>query len=197
MRRWIMILTCLALVLPAGALAQCSDGEDEICIFWSTDCYACQNCLSFVGGTAAAYVMFMNASEPSGVSGYEFCLCNEDGSSLAPPVGSTIFITGYTYPYYSINAATEPCFAVGIGTPLPWAPCIQLLGINMIVFSPETWCFGLGPMNPSSIPGEMVYAAGDNPGLLKAMHPCTGPGSNPCFMACKFSLPSNQTAKNQ
>lgn len=184
MKKWTLLLAGLALVLSGSAWAQCSEDPNEICIFWSDDCYACQNCLSFVGGSATAYVVLMNSTQAAGVSGFEFQLCNEDGSPLAPPVGSSIFLTGYTYPPGSINAATEPGFAVGLASPLPWAPCITLIQINMLIFSPDPWCFGLSPMVPASIPGHMAYADGANPGLLLPMYPCTGMEADSCFMAC-------------
>jgi hypothetical protein len=181
MRKPILLLAAAALLIGSSAFAQCSEDPNEICIFFSEDCFTCTNCLSFVGGNAVAYVVLMNATQAAGVSGYEFCLCNDDGSPYAPPVGSSIYVTGYTYPAGAINAATEPCFAVGLAAALPWSPCMTLLAINLLIFSPEPWCFGAEPTVPSSIPGQMAYADGINPGLLVPMYPCTEVG---CYMAC-------------
>jgi hypothetical protein len=179
------LLLCLALLFVGTvASAQCHEDPDEICIFFSQDCYACDNCLSYVGGAAVAYVVLMNCSEPSGVLGFEFCLCNEDGSPFAPPVGSSIFTTGYIYPPNTIGTGNPPCFLVGMAMPLPWSPCMTLIGINLLILSPETWCFGVMPFWAPSIPGHMVYAAGDDVGNLKPMYPCTGSEENSCFMAC-------------
>ena len=70
-----------------------SADPDEVCIFFSQDCQVCENCLPpGTSGAISAYIVLMNASEPSGVSGYEFCLCNEDGTPLLPP--ANCFVTG-------------------------------------------------------------------------------------------------------
>jgi hypothetical protein len=182
MRKWIALIAVAGLAVAGNGLAQCSSDTDEICIFFSEDCQVCENCLPpGTSGSHAAYVVLMNASEPSGVSGFEFCLCNEDGTPLTPP--PNYFVTGYTYPPGAINAATEPCFAVGLAAPLTWSPCITMLTINMLVFGVDCWCFGLEPNVPASIPNQMAYAAGADPGLLLPMIPCTGP-ENSCAVAC-------------
>jgi hypothetical protein len=176
----LLVLTCMAaLVLAGQAMAQCSSDPNEVCIFFSQDCNACTNCLSIMAAPASAYVILLNGTQAAGVSGYEFCLCNGDGNALTPP--ANVFVTGYTYPPGAINAATEPCFAVGLATPLAWSPCITMLTVNLLVYAPTTWCFGLKPATPASIPGEMAYADGADPGLLLPMYPCTAEG---CFMAC-------------
>jgi hypothetical protein len=181
MRKFVLVLASVALLMAGSVFGQCSEDPNEICIFFSADCNACNNCLSFVGGQASAYVVLMNCTQSAGVSGYEFCLCNEDGSPFAPPVGSSIFVSGYTYPPGAINAATPPCFAVGLAAPLAWSPCITMLTVNMLIFSPDTWCFGAEPNVPASIPDHMAFADGINPGLLLPMYPCT---ETSCFMAC-------------
>jgi hypothetical protein len=128
----------------------------------------------------------MNGTIGAGVGGYEFCLCNDDGSPFAPPVGSSYFLSAYGYPPNSINAATEPCFAVGIAGGIAWSPCITLLTINMLAFDVAPWCFGLEalPDDISSVDGHMVYAAGDDPGNLVTMYPCTIAQLEDCLVAC-------------
>jgi hypothetical protein len=181
MKKLVVLLAVASLFVCGNVFAQCSEDPNEICIFFSEDCYTCNNCLSFVGGPAYAYVVLMNCTQAAGVSGFEFCLCNDDGSPFAPPVGSSIFVSGYTLPPGNINAATAPCFAVGLSVPLPWSPCMTMVTVNLLVFSPNPWCFGAEPMVPASIPGHMAYADGADPGLLLPMYPCT---ETSCFMAC-------------
>ena len=76
MRKWIVLLTVFLLGIPSLALAQCSSDPDEICIFWSADCTECPNCLAYYGGIVTAYVVLMNSSTSSGISGFEFQLVN-------------------------------------------------------------------------------------------------------------------------
>jgi len=177
----LLLLLLLGSLAGGNSFAQCHDDPNEICILFLEDCGVCENCLPFVGGPADAYVVLMNSTQPAGVSGYEFCLCNEDGTPLAPPVGSSIYVTGYGYPPGAINDATEPCFDVWLAMPLPWSPCITLLTIQLLILSPDPWCFGVEPWEFSSIPGHMNYTDGINPGLILPMYSCTG---EECYMAC-------------
>jgi hypothetical protein len=199
MKKWVLCLVLGGVLIGGVAMAQyvpppppvppwpdtvCPhEDPDEICIVFDHPADCCMNCTQFFGGQYSAYVVIQNLSSPSGLSGYEFCLCNWDGTPfMAPP---SCFITGYTYPPGAINAATEPCFAVGLATPLPNAGwCTKILTINLLVFCQDCWCFGVEPNIPASIPDHMAYADGINPGLLKILNPCTGPDQDSCYMTC-------------
>jgi len=183
MRKFLMLMAVASLGLAGLANAQCNQDPNEIGIFWTQECGDCVNCLHFYGGPTTAYVVLINPTQAAGVSGFEFCLTNADGSTFMAPPGD--FITGYTYPPGAINAHTEPCFAVGVASPIPWSPCITLITINLLIFDPGAWCFGVKPASPASIPGHMAYADGANPGLLLPMYPNNGPTDPPDYtMAC-------------
>ncbi len=184
MRNFLILMAVASLGLAGLANAQCNPDPNEIGIFWSENCQACENCLDFVGGPTSAYVVLMNPSQPGGVSGYEFSLTNDDGSPFAPPIGSSIFIGGYFLPPSAINVDTAPSFIVGVAAPLAWNPCITLVQIDILVFSPHPWCFGVKPIIFPSIPGHMAYADGFDPGLILPMYPITGPDATDYKMAC-------------
>jgi hypothetical protein len=136
-----------------------------------------------------AYFVLHNCSTVSGVSGFEFSMCNPDGSPFSPP--PMVFVQSYDLPNPGFNALTPPYFAIGLETPiLNGGFCTLLMSMDLLVVTPECFCFGIGPMPgpplspPPSIPGEMVYASGSDPGLLVAMQPCTGPDDDSCVMAC-------------
>ena len=178
-RPLVLLLPLLILLLPAArAAAQCTTDRDEICILFDPEAAVCTNCVSFTGGMLFAYVLLLNPSEPSGVSGFEFCHCG-----LPPP--SSYFLVQYHYPPQWTGSVTiEPCFALGLETPIPWAPAIQLIGIELLVFGIEPWCFGVEPWEYAVLPGEMAYTAGDDPLRLVVMRLCTGAQQDPCRMAC-------------
>ncbi|MEN8007814.1 MAG: hypothetical protein ABFS42_12415 [Candidatus Krumholzibacteriota bacterium] len=178
----LLFVAIAALGLTGLAHGQCNTDPNEIGIFWDQDCTTCTNCLYFTGGPAYAYVILINCTQPAGISGFEFCLVNADGTAFLPTPGN--FISGYTYPPGAINAHTEPCFAVGLASPMPSSPCMTLITINLLIFGVDPWCFGVMPSVPASIPGHMAYADGANPGLLLPMYPNTGPGATDYAMAC-------------
>lgn len=166
------IFLILAILLGSStASAQCSDGQDEICIFWSLDTGDCLNCAFSEGEPIEAFVVLINASQESGVGGFEFRLVNGDDSSFPPPF---IVILGYQLPPNSINVALPPQFVVGGFEPLPWSPWITLLSIDLLPLSLEPWCFGLQPPVPSSLPNNMGYVSAEPSSPYVPLIPCTG-----------------------
>jgi hypothetical protein len=182
MRNLLLLIALASLGFCSLAHAQCNTDPNEIGIFWTQDCTQCVNCLDYFGGPATAYVVLINPTQAAGVSGYEFCLTNADGSYFLPP--PAVFLTGYVYPPGAYNVNIEPCFSVGLASPMPWSPCITLLSINLLVFDFAPWCFGVKPYVPSAIPGHMLYCDGANPALMLPMYPNNGPNAPDYAMAC-------------
>ncbi len=120
MRKLLLLLAMGLLVSSVQANAQCNPDPNEIGIFWSADCDACENCLDYIGGLATAYVVLTNLTQPGGIRGFEFCLTNADGSLFLPPFGD--FVIAYNLPFNSINVFDPPCFAVGLPQPFPGVP---------------------------------------------------------------------------
>ncbi len=177
----ILLLTLLIVFGFSGlAIAQCNTDPNEIGIFWSEDCGSCQTCLNQTSGTATAYVILINATTSAGVSGYNFCLTNADGSAFSPP--PTVEVHHYILPPHAVNVFDPPCFEVAFNTPIPWSACITLLSIEMQIFDSAQWCFGVKP-NPA-VPAGMVFVDGADPNNLLAMHPNTGPDAEDFAMAC-------------
>jgi hypothetical protein len=184
MKKVLLLLALASICFYTPAYSQCNEDPNEIGIFWSQDCTACENCISYVGGAVTAYVVLANCTQPGGISGFEFELVNADGSLFGPPLGSAIFVSSYTIPPYAINVDSPPVFVVGLGAPMPWSPCMVLLSIEILVFTPEPWCFGVKPTPYPSIPGQMAYAGGADPGLLIPMMPNNGLDAPDYAMAC-------------
>lgn len=180
----LLLLSCIVVIFLSGnVFAQCTEDENRIAIFFDGDCSECDNCESILGGQVSAYVVLLNCTQPAGVGGFEFCLCNEDGSPFSPPPG--YLPPSYSLPPGAINAGTAPCFYVGLWTPLYSSPCMVLLKINLYVSSPNPWCFGVKPTPMQSIPGQMAYGDGIDKGLIIPMYPIT---SNSYSLACINSM---------
>ena len=183
MKNSLLFLALVLLFLPALALAQCTTDPDEVGIFWTEDCNECVNCLTatpYIQYTA--YVVLLNATDLSGVSGYEFELVNADGSYFPQP---GIVITDWHFPSGYINVLLTPEILVGLPTPIPWSSCITLLSFEFLALSPAPWCFGMKPLEIiPTLPGQMVYYRGDDIGVPVIMHPITGPDAPDYGMAC-------------
>jgi hypothetical protein len=165
-------------------MAQCNDGPNEICIVFDYPDPCCQNCLypAPFGQTIQGYIVLHNPTAVGGASGFEFQVCNPGGAPFLPPSGC--FVTAWGLPTGAINVYDPPVFAVGIPTPLPQEPCVLLVTMDILVYCQDCWCFGVMPLDMPSVPGQMVYADGADPGNLIQMYPCTGPTWDPCYMAC-------------
>jgi hypothetical protein len=187
MKKLLVILGAVALLISGNALAQNPD-PDEICIYWDYPDGCSNNCISpAFGANFNGYVVIQNISEASGLSGFEFCICNAGDEPFVPPAGQ-YFVTGTALPPGAVNVETPPCFVVGLATPLLAEPCIMLVEIQMLSFAPPggelPWCFGVKPTSQPSIPGQMAYAAGNDPGNLLPMYPCVGPDADSCNIFC-------------
>jgi hypothetical protein len=182
MKTLLVLIAVISLGLAGLANAQCNTDPDEIGIFWTQACENCITCLDFFNGPTQAYVILINSTQPGGVGGFEFSLTNADGSLFAPPPAD--FVTTYTLPPGAINVASAPDFVVGLATPTPYSPCIILVTIDMLIFDPAPWCFGVKPFITPSIPGHMAYVPYDDPSFLLPMYPNTGPGVTDYTMAC-------------
>jgi hypothetical protein len=182
MSRLIILFAAAVLLTGGQAFAQCNNGPDEICIVWDFPGEGCQNCTQFVGGIISAYVVLQNPSTPAGILGFEFMLCNQGWAPFLPPPMD--FVIAYIIPYASINYFEPPEFTVGLPSPVPWSPVIQLVEIQILVLDLTCWCFGVMPRSTPAIPGYMAFADGADPSHILPMYPCTGPDWDSCFMTC-------------
>jgi hypothetical protein len=172
----VVLIGCL---LIGNVLAQ----DDEICIIFDYPNSCAQNCLAVgVGETFSFHVVLQNASRLDGLSGYEFCICNDNGLPLEPPAGQ-YYITSYDLPPSAINVMLPPCFVVGLAPCLAWQPCILLLTVNIASVGVEPWCFGIDLVYPDPLDYN-IYAACDDPGDYIPMLTCTGGQARDCYMAC-------------
>jgi hypothetical protein len=159
------ILVTLAIVCLAGtAMAQVDPDPDGIGMYFDLD--ATQYCLDYTGGPVSVYLVLTNASEPTGISGWE---CHV---TYTVPAGD--FETGWVLPAGSLNVSTAPDFVVGLAAPAPWAPAILLGTYGILVFATGSMEWYVGPADTPSIPGVPVYAAGDNPGNLIPLQMVSG-----------------------
>ncbi len=115
-------------------------------------------------GPVSAYLCITEASEPSGVSGWE-CLVSWTGDF--PILAWNIY-------GQAINIGGPPEFVVGLATPLPWAEAIVLMEAVVGVYDEGVCAFYLHPTSSPSIPGHMAYAARDDPSLLIPLNWSTG-----------------------
>ena len=183
LKRLLTSISVILLLIGGTSLADCNDDMDEICIVFDYPDDWCQNCLPDTLGEVDAYVVLVNPSATSGLSGYEFTVCREGGAPFEPlPPGN--FLAGYELPPPATSVQNPPEFIHGFAPPLPWSPCIWLLTIKMLIFSPDCWCFGVRPVDSPSLPGFMAYVDAEDPVNFLPMLPCTGGDGDLGVMAC-------------
>ena len=141
---------------------------------------ALPNCIRDVIAQVTAYVVLQNPSAASGVSGFDFMLCNSGGGGFGPPPGC--FLSTMTLPPGALNTSGHPQYTVGIATPLPQEPCVLLLTMNLLIFCSDCWCFGVQGIPFGLPPWYMTYF--DANMLEYILSPCTGPTWDSCTMAC-------------
>ncbi len=162
----------VAVVLVAGS-AQASD----ILGIYNNSEGTGESYLDIAAGSATVYLVLTDVSRPDGVSGWECHLTGDWGSN------PNIFFAGETLHGQALNVSAFPDYAVGLGTSLPPDPNgnIWLASWNFIFLAQEEMYLYLGPSDRPSIPDHMVYAAGDNPGILLPMYPSSGSHDLPVF----------------
>jgi hypothetical protein len=164
MKQPIALATLALLLLSLPAQAQIYPIPDGLGLYFDT--YATVRCELSVSGAATLYLIMTNCSEPTGISGWE---CHVT-YSLPPEV----FEIGWVLPAGANNASTAPDFMVSLEPPVPNTTCILLATYGLLVFSPDTVFFYVGPADSPSIPGHAAYTTGDDPGHLIPMSPISG-----------------------
>jgi hypothetical protein len=142
-------------------------GSDVAGLFF--DEFGLQNWAQSYGEAVTLYLCLLNASAPSGVSGWE-CRVEWTGD---------LMVLGWHPRGVAINVATPPEFVVGLGAPLPWQPSIVLMDFQVFSWTSGPRLFYLHPVAVPSLPGSMVYAAGSDPGSLIPMNWPTGDENDP------------------
>lgn len=112
------------------------------------------------------YLVLKNASNTSGVGGWECCL------DLA---GDGWFLD-WQLEGQHLNFLDPPCFLVGIGgAPLPYSPAILLATFTMGVLTPYSEVTVLlGPTPEPSLPGSSAWIPWEDPDLLLPMQRSPG-----------------------
>jgi len=139
------------------------------------------------GGMVQAYLCLLDASNQSGVAGWECAIAH----------GSGVEALVWNIQGDFLNVATPPQFVVGLRNPLPWQPSIVLVEMTFLVLTGGIHEFFLHPSSPSSVPDRMVYAPDDNiSNLIPLNWPTGGPDypvaiitSDPVSPACSIAPP--------
>ena len=179
MKKWACLLGLAAMFVGGSALSQVDPDDDGIGIYFDltaeTYCDAVTASVPF-----DAYLILTRATAEAGVSGWE---CQLEFSSL-------VFALNWGYQGQAVNAAVPPEFAVGLAAPLPWQPAINLMTITFMSLVPTCEWVHIVPTLQPSIPGELVYADGADPGNLIIMRQSTGGPDEPVFgMNCDCPPP--------
>jgi hypothetical protein len=148
------LLATLAIVCFAASAvwAQVDPDPNGIGIFFDLEgSVVCET--AGTGSTVFAYVAITNATAAGGISGWEaHVTMNPD------PLPAGYYILGWTLYGDGLNLFAPPDFVVGMGSPLPWSPAIEVLQMQIGVFgAPACVEFGLRPADQPSHPGYMVY----------------------------------------
>ncbi len=153
------ILALVVLLVANTALAQ-----DKVGVYWNGTYTQYVGTTPVTPGSTTGYLVLQNASNTSGVLGWEACF-DIDGPGL---------FAGWTFPGDAVNAGTEPCFAVGYTTPLIYSANMVLGSFTFVATDVGPIMISMEPDWFASLPGEMSYIPADDPGVLIAMTTATG-----------------------
>jgi hypothetical protein len=117
------------------------------------------------------YLILTNASAEAGVYGWE---CRIEYEENYP-----VLVINWQPTNWWGGVWDPPNFAIGLATPIPWSPAINLMTITLMLLSIDCTYFYIVPYPYPSIPGEIVYADGADPNHLITMHQSTGGPDNP------------------
>ncbi|MFH1843890.1 MAG: choice-of-anchor D domain-containing protein [bacterium] len=149
-RSWIVWAILLPLMLFAAGRTS-AQAEDALGIYFDPDGLANQIFVP-TGGMVQAYLCLLDASNQSGIAGWECAISHTPG----------LEVLAWDIQGGHLNVSTPPEFAVGLFDPLDWQPSIVLMEMTVRVIGPSDHEFFLHPSSTPSVPDHMVYAASDD-----------------------------------
>jgi hypothetical protein len=166
MRKAFVAVALLSLLIPALGLAQAParPGPNQLGLYTATDETARAN-VTIVLAQFDLYLVMTGCTVPEGVFGWEVQI-NFPATGLVLGA-ATLFGS-------AVNVGTLPDYAVGLATPLPFAPAIVLAQWQPFVLSGDPMYAFFAPITNPSIPASMVFAGGNDPGNLLPMNPSSG-----------------------
>ncbi|MBU2501055.1 choice-of-anchor D domain-containing protein [bacterium] len=158
--------TCSDVQITATAVSDPGDGDMFAGVFFDPAFVQDETATSSSMETVTGYLVLKNATETSGVGGWECCV---------GMIGDAWF-NDWVLEGQHINLETPPCFLVGIGgTPLPYSPSILLATFTCVVATPFSEInFLLGPTSHPSLPGSSAWIPWDDPELVLPMQRVPG-----------------------
>ncbi len=170
MRTLLFAVALASLLLPVIAGAEPPPGPNRVGLYTLNDGNGYCNKYMAVGNDHI-YLLMTRCDEPSGISGWELAI-------TMPP---TVFALDWGIQGQFVNAASPPEFAVGLAVAFPQATAILLADITVFVTTLDPVFAYFTIVSNPSIPGEMAFAAGDDPGNLQPLVHPTGSFANPVF----------------
>jgi hypothetical protein len=132
------------------------------------------------------YLILTNASAAGGVSGWECTIEYNDTNML---------VLDWSPTNWSGSAFDPPNFALGLASPIPWEPAINLMTITAMMMTPDCSWLSIVPHPNPTIPETIVYADGADPWNLIPMYQSTGGPSFP-VASINCEVPPPVTAEN-
>ncbi len=165
------IFVRLLLAAASVSLALSASATDQIGIFFDSEGTVTTATTTAPMQVLTAYVMLMDPPSSGGITGWE---CELSILTDGPDPQFT-----WTLPPTSLNIATPPRFAVGIGTPLPAGPRVVLATATILVpEAGQTIDFHISAYDPPSLQdppasGYYLWQPIYNHGALRTLDPLT------------------------
>jgi len=146
--------------------------RDVLALLTSTD-ETGRSTLEAGPGVVELQLVVVQPSEPSGISGWE-CYVQAE---------LPVTFVSVEYAGKAINVGRKSGeFIVGLADPLPQAEMVRLATLKFFVPSREAASVAFHPASKPSVPGQMIYAAGNDPGVfVRLKWPIDDNESNPVF----------------
>ena len=155
-RRLTLFLVILAVCLGAG-FPHSAQSTDNIGIYWDTDYTRDATAVTSFPDILTGYLVLKDPSVQFGVIAWELC---------AEVDGPAQFL-GWDLAGNAINAASVPCFAVGIGPgPLRSDRDVLLATFQIMVTEPLPVTLSVGPISQPSVPDQMSFVPYNSGDLL-------------------------------
>jgi hypothetical protein len=178
MRVSLMLAGLSIVLLSTAALAQIDPDPDGIGFYFDTE--GSQVCgTAETGTTVFIYLAITRASAAGGVYGWDARI------ELAPdPLPEGHFVLAWTLLGDGpLTIPMYPDYIVGLGTPTPWSPSIELMEIQLLIAGvPACVQMFLRPVGNPSHPGKMVYVDGSDLTNVIDLHYSAGEYGQPCLM---------------
>jgi hypothetical protein len=172
MKKLTMFLALGSLCFSNLAFGILDQGENSLGVYFDPGTFE-MNCTDAPYAVPFSMYFVMANCTQSSIGGFEFAW------AIDPEPSQPVIALAVVLPQFALNIGDNFNFIVGLGEPLVTGPATVLVEVQLLNLAQDLDSFiTVGPVNPSSIPGQTAFVDGIDHDILLPMNYSTLDGVN-------------------